>query len=64
MPKAPMATGLTATPKITAVFSKKPCCLLYHWTDSKIRVHLFVCVAALAYLTLLCQRLDGGRYQI
>jgi hypothetical protein len=30
---------------------------LYHWTDSKIRVHLFVCVAALTYLTLLCQRL-------
>ncbi len=34
---------------------------LYHWTDSKIRVHLFVCVVALTYLTLLCQRLaDGG----
>jgi hypothetical protein len=33
---------------------------LYHWTDSKIRVHLFVCVAALAYLTLLCQRLAAG----
>jgi hypothetical protein len=30
---------------------------LYHWTDSKIRIHLFVCVAALTYLTLLCQRL-------
>jgi transposase len=30
---------------------------LYHWTDSKIRVHLFVCVVALTYLTLLCQRL-------
>ena len=25
---------------------------LYHWTDSKIRIHLFVCVAALTYLTL------------
>ena len=33
---------------------------LYHWTDSKIRVHLFVCVAALAYVTLLCQRLDAA----
>ncbi len=33
---------------------------LYHWTDSKIRVHLFVCVAALTYLTLLCQRLAGN----
>ena len=33
---------------------------LYHWTDSKIRVHLFVCVAALAYLTLLCQRLAAA----
>ena len=31
---------------------------LYHWTDSKIRVHLFVCVAALTYLTLLCERLN------
>ncbi|MGO8762865.1 MAG: hypothetical protein ACLP2P_02435 [Desulfobaccales bacterium] len=30
---------------------------LYHWTDSKIRVHLFVCVVALTYLTLLCHRL-------
>jgi transposase len=33
---------------------------LYHWTDSKVRVHLFVCVAALTYLTLLCQRLAAG----
>ena len=33
---------------------------LYHWTDSKIRVHLFVCVAALTYLTLLCQRLAAA----
>ena len=33
---------------------------LYHWTDSKIRVHLFVCVVALTYLTLLCQRLAAG----
>jgi transposase len=30
---------------------------LYHWTDSKIRVHLFVCVVALNYLTLLSHRL-------
>jgi hypothetical protein len=33
---------------------------LYHWTDSKIRVHLFVCVVALTYLTLLSQRLDAA----
>jgi transposase len=33
---------------------------LYHWTDSKIRIHLFVCVAALTYLTLLCQRLAAS----
>ncbi|MEJ2672225.1 MAG: hypothetical protein P8168_08505 [Deltaproteobacteria bacterium] len=33
---------------------------LYHWTDSKIRIHLFVCVAALAYLTLLCHRLAAA----
>jgi len=33
---------------------------LYHWTGSKIRVHLFVCVVAMAYLTLLCQRLNSN----
>ena len=33
---------------------------LYHWTDSKIRVHLFVCVVALTYLTLLCQQLAAA----
>ena len=33
---------------------------LYHWTDSKIRIHLFVCVVALTYLTLLCQRLKAA----
>jgi transposase len=33
---------------------------LYHWTESKIRVHLFVCVVALTYLTLLCQRLAAA----
>ena len=35
---------------------------LYHWTDSKIRVHLFVCMAALTYLTLLSQRLAAAGY--
>jgi transposase len=29
----------------------------YHWTDSKIRIHVFVCVAALTYLALLGHRL-------
>ena len=29
----------------------------YHWTDSKIRIHVFVCMVALSYLTLLQQRL-------
>lgn len=29
----------------------------YHWTDSKIRIHAFICVAALTYLTLLKNRL-------
>jgi transposase len=33
---------------------------LYHWTDSKIRVHLFVCVAALTYISLLVQRLTAA----
>jgi hypothetical protein len=31
---------------------------LYHWTDSKLRVHLFVCVVALTYLSLLGHRLN------
>jgi transposase len=29
----------------------------YHWTDSKIRIHAFICVVALTYLTLLKNRL-------
>jgi transposase len=29
----------------------------YHWTDSKIRIHAFICVAALTYLTVLKTRL-------
>ena len=33
---------------------------LYHWTDSKIQVHLFVCVAALTYLNLLWHQLDAA----
>jgi len=37
---------------------------LYHWTDSKIRIHLFVCVAALTYLTLLSQRLAQGEIHL
>jgi transposase len=37
---------------------------LYHWTGSKIRVHLFVCVVALAYLALLCQRLNSNGFNI
>ncbi|HEY9074695.1 MAG TPA: hypothetical protein VIN67_11235, partial [Desulfobaccales bacterium] len=32
---------------------------LYHWTGSKIRVHLFVCVVAMTYLALLCQHLSA-----
>ncbi len=37
---------------------------LYHWTGSKIRVHLFVCVAAMTYLALLCQRLSGQGFHL
>jgi len=37
---------------------------LYHWTGSKIRVHMFVCVVALTYLALVCQRLQGAGLQI
>jgi transposase len=32
----------------------------YHWTDSKIRIHIFVCMVALTYLNLLRQRLEQG----
>lgn len=32
----------------------------YHWTDSKIRIHVWVCVVALTYLALLRQRLVQG----
>jgi len=37
---------------------------LYHWTDSKIRVHLFVCMVALTYLALLGQRLKAAGLEI
>jgi transposase len=37
---------------------------LYHWTDSKIQVHLFVCVAALTYLNLLWHQLDAAGLDI
>lgn len=37
---------------------------LYHWTGSKIRVHLFVCVAAMTYLALLSQRLNTNGFSI
>ncbi|MGB7911256.1 MAG: hypothetical protein WCF59_03420 [Desulfobaccales bacterium] len=36
----------------------------YHWTGSKIRVHLFVCVAAMTYLALLCQRLSAQGFHL
>jgi transposase len=32
---------------------------LYHWTGSKIRVHLFVCVVAMTYLALMYQHLSA-----
>ena len=37
---------------------------LYHWTGSKIRVHLFVCVVAMTYLALLGQRLNSNGFSI
>jgi transposase len=37
---------------------------LYHWTDSKIRVHMFVCIVALTYLALLCQHLKAAGLKI
>lgn len=37
---------------------------LYHWTGSKIRVHLFVCVVAMTYLALLSQRLNHNGFSI
>jgi len=36
----------------------------YHWTDSKIRIHVFVCIVALSYLTLLQQRLKKAAMSI
>ena len=30
----------------------------YHWTESKLRVNIFVCMVALSYLILLCMRLN------
>jgi transposase len=32
----------------------------YHWTDSKVRIHAFVCIAALSYLSLLRNRLAAA----
>ena len=29
----------------------------YHWADSRVRIHAFVCIAALSYLRLLTNRL-------
>jgi len=47
-PQAQSATHVTLMP-------------LYHWTDSKVLVHMFVCVAALSFLALFNQRLiDAG----
>jgi len=37
---------------------------LYHWTGSKIRVHLFVCVVAMTYLALLNQRLNSRGFSL
>lgn len=36
----------------------------YHWTDSKIRIHGFVCIAALAYITILAARLRNAGIEI
>jgi transposase len=33
---------------------------MYHWTDSKIRVHAFYCVLALLLVSVLTKRLHGG----
>lgn len=35
-----------------------------HWTDSKIRCHIFTCIAALAYLRLIELRLEQHGLQI
>jgi transposase len=37
---------------------------LYHWTGSKIRVHLFVCAVAMTYLALLSQRLNTQGFAV
>ncbi len=30
---------------------------LYHWTDSKVRIHVFSCILAITYLALLCRQM-------
>ncbi len=35
-----------------------------HWTDSKVRIHVFVCVAALTYLTILERKLNQAGLEI
>ncbi len=47
-------TEVSENPFLTALLP------LYHWTDSKIRIHMFVCVVALTYLALVCQRLKDA----
>jgi transposase len=59
-PKATNGARTNGNGKDNRSLFQKALLPLYHWTDSKIRVHLFVCVAALAYVTLLCERLDGA----
>jgi transposase len=58
--KVPSANRSNGNSKDNRSLFQKALLPLYHWTDSKIRVHLFVCVAALTYLTLLCERLDAA----
>jgi hypothetical protein len=58
--KAANATRLSGNGKDHRSLFQKALLPLYHWTDSKIRVHLFVCVVALTYLTLLCQRMAAA----
>ena len=37
---------------------------IYHWTDSKIRCHVFTCIAAMAYLRLIELRLQRSKVKM
>jgi len=47
--------------KATQVVSFSP---MFHWTESKIRVHVFYCVLALTVTRLMVREADGAGIQM